>query len=304
MKEASYLKRSVSGTIFDVCNIIFMCLLMFVMVYPFWNQLVVSFNDGIDAQRGGLYFWPRVFTTASYKYIFQTNGLLQATGWSVLRVVVGTVTQLACTGLLAYVTSVKYFSFRKILRRMFLVSMYVGGGMIPTYLWYMKLGLTESFNVYWLPGLLSAYNMMIIASYIQGLPDSLSESARLDGARELTIYIRIILPLCVPVFAALAIMTAVGHWNAWFDVMIYNPSGRYDTLQMLLRSILIKSDRLAELMKDSTSGSGEVKRMAAQISTTSMRAATTMIVTIPIVCVYPFFQKYFIKGISIGAVKE
>ena len=124
-----------------------------------------------------------------------------------------------------------------------------------------------------------------------------------DGAKEVTIFFRVVAPLCIPVFAALAVMVAVGHWNSWFDVMLYNASGNYDTLQMLLRDILIESDKIKELMQDSMVGADAVKSQASRISTQSMRAATTMIVTIPIVCVYPFFQRYFVKGISIGAVK-
>ncbi len=303
MKKANYLKRTTSGTIFDICNVTLLVLMSFLFVYPFWNQFIVSLNDGVDATRGGLYFWPRQFTFGNYLYIFRTTGMLDALGWSVLRVVVGTLTKLLCTGMLAYVTTVKHFSFHLGLRRMFLITMYVGGGMIPTYLWFIKLGLLETFHVYWIPGLLSAYEMMIIASYIEGLPDSMFESARIDGAREITTYLRICIPLCVPVFAALGIMVAVGHWNSWFDVVIYNPSGKYDTLQIVLRNILIQSDKVAKLMSDATVGSAAVKSAAARISTVSMRAATMMIVTLPIIVVYPFFQKYFIKGISIGAVK-
>ena len=186
---------------------------------------------------------------------------------------------------------------------MFLVTMYISGGMIPIYLWYQKLGLLESFTVYWLPALISAYGMMIMGSYMDGLSESIAESARIDGAREVTIYFRVIAPMCKPVFAALAIMTAVGQWNAWFDVLLYNSSGNFDTMQMFLRDILIQSDKIKKLMSDATVGSDAVKAQAARITTQSMRAATTMIVTIPIVCVYPFFQKYFVKGISIGAVK-
>ena len=302
MKQASYIKRTVPGTVFDVINVVLLLVLSFIMIYPFWNQLVISLNDGIDAQRGGLYFWPRIFTFGNYSYILKTSGMLSALGWSVARVVVGTLTKLVATGFLAYVTTVKFFSFHKPLRRLFLITMYVSGGMIPIYLWYMRIGLTESFTVYWLPTLLSAYEMMIIASYIEGLPEAMSESARIDGANEITIFVKIIMPLCIPVFAALGVMVAVGHWNSWFDVLIYNPSGEYDTLQISLRNILIESDKIKKLMQDATAGSAAAKSAASRISTTSMRAATTMIVTIPI-ALDRVFQKYFVKGISIGAVK-
>ena len=296
-------KKTVSSQVFDVVNVIIMILLIFVMIYPFWNQLIVSLNDGIDTQRGGLYFFPRMFTLNNYDYILKSEGLGSAVMWSLLRVFVGTITHLICSGFLAYITTVKFFSFHRPLRTMFLITMYISGGMIPIYLRYTKIGLLETFTVYWLPGLIGAYDMMLIASYIEGLPDAVTESARIDGAREVTIFFRVVAPLCVPVFAALAVMTAVGHWNSWFDTMLYNSSGKYDTLQMLLRDILIESDKIKKLMQDATVGADAVKSQVSRISTQSMRAATTMIVTIPIVCVYPFFQRYFVKGISIGAVK-
>ena len=303
VSRTKLVKATVGSKVFDACNVIFMLILLFLMVYPFWNQLVISLNDGIDAQRGGLYFWPREFTLNNYDYILKSKGLLSALGWSLARVIWGTFAQLVCTGFVAYITTVKFFSFHRKLRAMFMITMYVSGGMIPVYLWYQQIGLTETFAVYWLPGLIGAYNMMIIASYIEGLPEAVTESARIDGARGGTIFFRVVAPLCIPVFAALAIMTAVGHWNSWFDVMIYNPSGKFDTMQMLLRDILIESDKIKELMSDSMVGADAAKSQASRISTQSMRAATTMLVTIPIVCVYPFFQKYFVKGISIGAVK-
>ena len=304
MKKANYIKRTPSGTVFDVFNVLLMLILSFIFIYPFWNQLCVSLNDGIDAQRGGIYFWPRMFTLGNYEYILNTNGILESLLWSVLRVIVGTSTKLLATGMLAYITTVRFFSFRKKLRAMFVITMYFSGGMIPFYLWMIKLGLLETFTIYWLPSLLGGYEMMIIATYISGLPDAMFESARIDGAREITIYTKVALPLCLPVFAALGIMVAVGHWNSWFDVMVYNASGKFDTLQMMLRNILIESDKIKQLMNDATVGTGAVKSAASRISTTSMRAATMMMVTIPIVIVYPFFQKYFVKGISIGAVKE
>ena len=275
------IKQSVGSRVFDVFLYLFMIAFTFCMVYPFWNQLVISLNEGSDTVLGGITFWPRKFTLQNYIYIFQRQNLPKGAAMSVARCVVGTFTSIVCTALLGYI-----------------VTMYFGGGMIPTYLLYSSIGLTDSFAVYWLPGLLSAYNMILVSSFIEGIPDSLAESARIDGASEVRIFFKVILPLCKPVIAALAIMTAVGHWNSWFDVYIYNPSGRFDTLQMYLRKILLDSEAASKLMNDQ-------KKYEAMknLTTSSVRAATTMIVTIPIVCVYPFFQKYFVSGITIGAVK-
>ncbi len=292
------IKESTASKVFDVFLYIFMILFTFCMVYPFWNQLIISFNEGTDTVKGGLTFLPRKFTLQNYQYVFQRMNLPKGAFMSIARCVIGTVTSIICTGLLGYIVTIKNFAGRKMMRVIFLVTMYFGGGMIPVYLLYMNLGLIESFHVYWIPGLLSAYNMILISSFIEGIPDSLSESARIDGASELKIYFRIILPLCKPVLAALGIMTVVSHWNSWFDVYIYNPSGKYDTLQMYLRKILLDAEAASKLMDDQ-------KKYEAMKNLTpnSVRAATTMIVTIPIVCIYPFFQKYFVSGITIGAVK-
>jgi putative aldouronate transport system permease protein len=295
----TYIKNSLGGRIFDFFNITFMLVFAFVMLYPFWNQLVVSFNEGIDTARGGLYFWPRKFTLDNYLYMFNNSNLGRGAIISVLRVVVGTATTLFCSGLLAYVTTVRWFSGRRFLRIVFLITLYFGGGLVPTFLLYSKLGLLDTFTVYWLPGLFNAYYMLLIASYMYNLPDSLAESARIDGCGELSIYLRIIAPLCAPVFAAVAVFSAVGHWNSWFDVILYNSSGKWDTLQVYLRKILLDVEQISKLQN-------EQKQMAEMRNLTplSVRAATTMIVTIPIIFTYPFFQRYFISGITIGAVKE
>ena len=296
--KSNKIKTSTASKVFDVCNVLFMLLFAFIMIYPFWNQLVISFNEGSDTVKGGLTFWPRVFTLDNYTYIFKHSSIGRGALISVLRVSVGTVLTIFCTGLLAYVTTIRHFIGRNFIRLVFVITMYFGGGLIPTYLLYTQLGLTETFTVYWLPSLFSAYYMILIASFIQGLPDSLAESARLDGASELQIYFKVILPLCKPVIAAIAVMLAVGHWNSWFDVMLYNSSGKWDTLQVYLRKILLESEQASRLLS-------EQKQYAfmKNLTTTSIRAATTMIVTIPIVCIYPFLQKYFVGGITIGAVK-
>lgn len=297
--KKSFLKKSVGSRIFDILNTLGMIAFAFIMIYPFWNQLVVSLNEGSDTIKGGLYFWPRKFTLENYLYAFRRSNLLSGTIMSVLRVFVGTTTSLLCSALIAYVTTIKEFKGGRILSYVFLVTMYFTGGMIPVYLLYSNIGLTESFHVYWLPGLVNAFNMLLISSYIRGIPEALAESARLDGATELRVYFRIILPICKPVLAAVGIMVAVGHWNSWFDVMIYNSSGDYDTLQLSLRKILLEADQVAKLMEDQR----KLKELK-NLTSTSMRAAVTMIVTIPMLAIYPFFQKYFVSGITIGSVKS
>ncbi len=297
--RAPYIKNTISGRIFDFFNVTFMVILMFIMLYPFWNQLIVSLNEGIDTARGGLYFWPRKFTLDNYKYMLSESNLGRGAAISVLRVVVGTTTCLFCSGILAYITTVRWFSGRRFIRLLYIITMYFSGGMIPFYLLIVKLRLMDTFTVYWLPGLFSAYYMLLISSYMYNLPEALAESARIDGASEIRIYLQIVAPMCLPVFAAIAVFSAVGHWNSWFDVILYNPSGKWDTLQVYLRKILLDVEQVGKLVD-------EQKKMEAmrKLTPVSVRAATTMIVTLPIIFTYPFFQKYFIGGITIGAVKE
>jgi putative aldouronate transport system permease protein len=176
--------------------------------------------------------------------------------------------------------------------------MYFNGGFFPAYLLMLKLGLTNSFHVYWLPSLFNVYFMLLIASYIQNQPEALFESARIDGAGEFRVYWRIVIPICMPVFAAVSVYLAVSHWNSWFDVVLYNPSGDYDTLQVYLRRLLLEMEGLQQIQDQQM-----LYNKFRDLSPLTLRAATTIIVTVPILLVYPFLQKYFIGGITLGSVK-
>ncbi len=298
MARPLYIRKTVSGSIFDVLNYTFMCLLIFVMIYPFWNQLVISFNDGRDTNLGHLYWFPRIFTLDNYEFVIKEPKLLMGAVFSSLRVVVGTTTCLFCSGLLAYITTIKGFSGRRFIRIVFLVSMYVSVGLIPRYMVFASYGLLETFTVYWLPTLCSAWYMLVFSSYMTNLPDALGESARIDGAKEIAIYIKIIIPISIPVFAALAVFEAVRQWNEWFDVVLYNASGNFDTLQVYLRSVLMEVEKINTLLDEQAQ-----MKAAMRMTPKSVRAAITMVVTMPVVLTYPFLQRYFMSGITIGAVK-
>jgi putative aldouronate transport system permease protein len=288
----------VSQRVFDIINIIVLLIFGAMVAYPFLNLLALSLNDGADAARGGIYIFPRKFSLDAYVLLSQNHKLLEGFGWSVLRVIVGTSTSLFVTGLLAYIVSIRHFSGRKFMRILFLVTMYFNGGLIPVYLLMVRLGLTDSFNVYWIPTLISAYFMLLMASYISELPEALFESARLDGATEMTIYVKLVIPMSLPVFAAVFIYAAVGHWNSWFDVVLYNSSGHFDTLQVYLRRLLLEVEASQQIMDQQL-----IYQKFNSLSPLTLRAATTILVTVPILLVYPFLQKYFIGGLTIGSVK-
>ena len=291
-------KKSLSDQIFVICNTIFMVAFVVITLYPVLNTLAISFNDGIDTVRGGIHLIPRKFTLQNYYTVLHKQNMVTGAYITVLRTVVGTFLALATNALLAFIVSRKRFLFKSQLSLFWVITMYVNGGLIPTFLLYKNLHLTGTFWVYVIPGTVSAFNMLVLRTYMVGLPDSLEESAQLDGAGYMTIFVKIISPLCKPVYATVALFVAVGQWNSWFDAMLYNRmSDKYTTLQYELMKLL------SSVMQQS--GSADSARNSANsITPASIRAAATIATMLPIVCLYPFLQRYFVTGLTIGGVKE
>lgn len=291
-------RRTKGDMIFDTINTIFMVIFTIIILYPLLNMVAVSFNDGLDALKGGIYLWPRIFTTKNYSTVLSMKNMGNAVRTSVLRTVIGTLSATFVTALLAYILSRKDFLFKKSLSLLYVVTMYVNGGLIPVFLVYKSLGLTNNFLVYVLPGMVPAFSMLVLRTYMNGLPDSLAESAMIDGAGHFTIFFRIILPLCMPVIATVALFTAVGQWNSWFDVMIYNRmSDNLTTLQYELMKLLSS-------VTNQKSNSEVMKNATGTVTPTSVRAAATVVTSLPIIILYPFLQRYFVAGLTIGGVKE
>ncbi|GLB32159.1 sugar ABC transporter permease [Lacrimispora amygdalina] len=290
-------KVALGNKIFVSLNTIFMIVFVIITLYPVWNTLVLAFNDGTDALRGGLYLWPRKWTFQNFITVVHKNNLLVGACVTVARTVIGTLTALAANALLAYIVSRKRFLFKRQLALFWVITMYVNGGLIPTFLLYKGLGLTNSFLVYVIPGMVGAFNMLVIRTYMSGIPDSLEESAQLDGAGDLVIFTKVISPLCKPVYATIALFCAVGHWNSWFDAMLYNRmNSSLTTLQYELMKLL------SSVTNQSTSAES-MKNTVAAVTPTSVRAAATILTMLPIVCLYPFLQRYFVTGLTIGGVK-
>ncbi|HZJ87303.1 MAG TPA: carbohydrate ABC transporter permease [Erysipelothrix sp.] len=288
-------------TLMDYVLLLIMLLVVVITLYPFLNVLAISLNDAVDTAKGGLHIWPRKFTFANYLEVFSRNDqLIRAFINSVIRTVVGTATGLIASAMLAYTLSRKDFMFRKSISRLLVMTMYVSGGLIPSYMLIRKLGLINSFWVYIIPSLISAYNVIIIRSFIQDIPDSIEESARIDGASDFTIFYKIILPLSIPVLATVALFIAVGQWNSWFDTYLYarnNP--KLTTLQYELMKILDNANAQGNRVDPNNP-------LMQQVKTTpeSIKMAITIIATVPILVTYPFLQKYFVSGLTLGAVKE
>ena len=207
-------KTSLGDMIFYICNGIFMIAFIIVTLYPVLNTLVLSFNDGTDALRGGIHLWPRQWTLKNYETVLTKDNLITGAYITVARTIIGTLLALVTNALLAFIVSRKRFLFKRQLSLFWVVTMYVNGGLIPTFLLFKGLGLTNSFGVYVIPGMLSAFNMLVIRTFMNGIPDSLEESAQLDGAGYMTIFIKIISPLCKPVYATVALFVAVYQWNS------------------------------------------------------------------------------------------
>lgn len=299
MSRPFYIKQSKSGRAFDIVNIVLMAVILIAVIYPFINVLAISLNDGYDAVRGGIYLWPRVFSLENYKFVLEDSSLIRGFGVSVLRTVIGTVTAVLGNALLGYIVSCRQFSGRKFMRILFLITMYFGGGLIPVYLLMTRLGLINTLTVYWLPSIFSAYYMLLCASYIQNIPEALFEAARVDGANELRIFAQFVIPLSIPMLACIAIYVGVGHWNSWFDVNLYSKNGTWDNLQIILYRILNQTNALSN-MTDSVMVAEKMRG----IQPLTVRAAITIIVVAPIIIIYPFFQRYFVSGMTMGAVKQ
>lgn len=281
--------------ILDYILLVVFIFLIGITVYPFLNVLAISLNDPIDTMRNINFVIPRQFTFSNYVYVFEENDLIKPMMLSVARTLIGAGVGVLCTAMLAYVLSRKDFYFNKLFTVLFVITMYVSGGLIPEYLLLMRtLRLGNNFLVYIIPGLIWVYNIILVRSFIEGLPIALQEAARVDGANDFTIWAKIVLPLCKPVLATVALFMAVGQWNSFMDTYLY--AKELPTLQYVLYEIMEKAT-----IKIDPHAAEQVRNA---VSPLSVRMAITIIATVPILIVYPFLQKYFVGGMTVGAVKD
>lgn len=293
-------KMATSDLIFTICNTVFLVLFAVITLYPVLNTVAYSFNDGSDAVIGGIHLLPRKWSLKSYRTVLAKDGISIGLKITVLRTLLGTLSSLAVNALLSFILSRKRFVFKSGLSLFWIITMYANGGMIPTMLLYRYMHLTSSFWVYVIPGMVSAFNVMVMRTFMSGLPDSFEESAQLDGAGYMTIFVKIISPLCKPVYATIALFVAVWQWNSWFDAMLYNRMNpEYTTLQYELQKLL-------NSVSQQGGSVGNISGQAAQDTVTgiTVRSAGAVLTIVPIVCLYPFLQNYFVTGLTIGGVKE
>ena len=282
--------------IFNVFNILFFLVIITLCLYPLWYIFIQSLSSGPLAVNAVA--WPINFTLKNYADVFKSGDVPHAFLISVLRTSIGTACTLLACMLLGYLFSKEDMPLRKVMYRILIITMYVSGGLIPTYLVYKAYRLTNSFLVYILPAVVDAYYVILIKTYVEQLPISVEESAMIDGAGTMCIFLKIILPMSLPIVATIAIYASVGQWNSWFDNHIYAISNKKIlTLQYMLYRYLQEAESIVRELKERDPGA------AVPITPRGVRMTVTMITVVPVLCIYPFFQRYLIKGLMIGAVK-
>jgi putative aldouronate transport system permease protein len=299
----SFQKKSMGDKITNVLIYTFLTLLCFSILYPFIQQFNISISNATAVKRISFHLLPPIGEASldSYSRVLSKPDIYIAYLWTIMRTVAGTLITLLLTFMFAYPLSKKYCPFRNAITGMILFTMYFGGGLIPSYLLVRSLGMMNTMWALLIPGAMDAFTVVIVRNFMMSLPEELDESARIDGANEVVIFWRIILPLCKPILATVALWQIVGHWNSWFDVTIYLNQNQNRFLQVFLRSVMLDATTLQggmaneiELAKAQTSGS---------ITPESVKAAILMCATVPILFIYPFIQKYFVQGIMIGSLK-
>ncbi len=290
--------RTAGEWVLDILKVIFLLIVVVITVYPFWNIFIVSINDATDALRGGLYFLPRKLSLTSYGEILGRPTFRHSILVTVARTLIGTPLAVIVTSMCAYSLSRKDLVGHKFWSILFVFTMYFGGGLVPYYMVLKGVHLLNSFWVYIIPLAMNVYNMILIRSYIESMPQSLFEAVKIDGGNDLVVYFRIVVPLSKPILMTVALFAAINQWNSWFDANLFTTSENLKPMQSILVEILNQYQTGA-----STSQAMSNAASGVTVTPDSIRMAATMVATIPIILVYPFIQKYFVKGIMLGAVK-
>lgn len=295
------MKRTLSGKIFDVCNVMFMILLAAVFVYPYLNQVAISLNSGSDTLRGGITVFPREFTLMNYKVILTNSQVIRSTAVTVISVAAKTFLVLLVNLSAAYALRKKEMPYRSGIIWFLIIPTYISAGIIPTYILFRYLHLLNSIFVYILPGMFVFYNMLIIRTFLSSIPEALEEAALLDGAGEFKILFSIILPLSMPVIATVALWTIVEQWNDWTTTLYYVTDSDNFKLQYVIMQLIKQAE---QVQKMAASATAMVSTENTKPISESIQSAGVIFSTLPIVVMYPFLQKYFVKGVTLGGVKD
>jgi len=297
--------RVTAGSVaFDTLLYIFFGLFTLICVFPFYYIFINTVSANDLSARGLVVWYPKGIHFGNFLEVLKLQNLPNAALISLSRTVIGTFLSVLCTSFLGFALSRKEMWARKFCYRFFIATMYFNAGIIPWYITMQNLKLTNNFLAYIIPGMVGAFNLILVKTYIESIPDSLDESAEIDGAGYMSRFFRIILPLSKPIIATIAVFTAVGHWNSYLDTLILMRSQKLFTLQFVLWQYLNQANSAARILREAAaSGRVIAANPAAVLTTTTVKMTIAMVVTLPILIVYPFFQRYFVKGIMIGAVK-
>lgn len=296
------MRAKISAKPDKICNVILAIIVVIITLftlYPFLYCLAYSLSDPVQLSMKGVFLLPAGFTLENYKTVFRNPVILPAFGISIARTVIGVVYTCLVTGMASYAVSKKDLPGRKWISYFLIIPMYVGGGMIASYVNIYQLGLHNNFLVYILPAGFATYYMLLMRTFFSELPVSLEEAARLDGAGEAAVFFRIIFPLSKPIFATIALFAGVSQWNSWYDAMVYVTNTKLYPIQMILQQILMGTSA-STMMKQAQAAS----QGARTVTPETIQTATLIVTVVPITLIYPFLQKYFVKGIMIGAVKS
>jgi putative aldouronate transport system permease protein len=291
-------KKSLGERAFDTCNVLFLSLFAFSALYPFLDVLSLSFSTPAAANQYGLKLWPSEITLEGYKAVFANPHIWTGYYNTIYRTVLGTFLNVVFTILCAYPLSKKHLPNRNVFTSIIVFTMFFSGGLIPNYLLMKEFGLLDNRLVLILPGLISAFTMIIVRNFFMSLPEEIEESAKIDGANDLRILFTIVLPVSLPIIATISLWYAVAHWNAWFDSLLYITDPSKVVLGNVLRKIVIEGSSQFQSFEQANGGDHQLL-----VTPDAIKAATIMVATIPIICVYPFIQKYFVKGVMIGSLK-
>lgn len=296
-------KRTLGDAAFNTLNYLFFGLFTLICVFPFYYIMINSISSNELVSAGDILFYPQGIHFTNYISALKMKNMPSAVLVSVSRTVIGTVLVIIAASFPGYALSKAEFWHKKFWYRFIVSTMYFNAGIVPVYVMYKTIGLApNNYLVYLLPAMATPFNLILCKTYIESIPASLEESAQIDGAGYLTVFTRIIFPLIKPIIATIAIFAAVQHWNSFMDTVMYISKTKLFTMQYTLYLYLSEATRLADLLRDNQEMMGEMNP-ASLLTPTSVRFTITMITVLPILCVYPFFQKYFLKGIMIGAVK-
>ncbi|AFH61547.1 carbohydrate ABC transporter permease [Paenibacillus caseinilyticus] len=297
------MRPNAAETVIQSLIVALLALMCLSVLYPFLYMLAISLNEGADAAKGGVYLLPRAFTLLNYEIVLGNEVIRHAYLITIARTAAGTVSGLFVTLLVAFGLSYRGLPLRGVILSYILITMLFNGGLVPYYIQLNNLGLLNTFWVYILPGMFSVWNMFVMLKFIQGIPEALIESAEMDGAGPVRVLLQIIIPLSKPMLAALGLFTAVGHWNDWFTGAFFVTDQSLIPVQTFLQQLLAASDISAVLGSNTNQEALARSSQMQNITLMSIKMAVVMVSALPILCVYPFLQKYFVKGVLVGSVK-